>query len=139
MGETVILRGPRGDGLRFASLRPWIHAVVCAASVDERGTNHAARSGAQAPDREGHAERHRDDTGAQGTHRSDARLRGSASTDAPHHSLGQEALERVARSSRSHPGSRIRWRRSRGVGDSCRVLQAATQGLNEQISGGSQA
>jgi DNA-binding MarR family transcriptional regulator len=49
---------------------------------------------------------------------------------------GKKLLKRVARSNRSHPGSRIRWRRSRGVGDSSSCVQAATQRLNEHISGG---
>src|ERR1700691_6568285 len=72
-----------------------------------RRTNDAARSGAHAPDREGHAERDRGDIGAQGSRRSNAGLRGPTSTDASHHPFGHEALERVARSYRRHPGSCI--------------------------------
>src|SRR5712671_3587424 len=88
VGEAIVLRIPRGDGLSFASLRPWVDAVVCAVSVGERRTNDAARSGAHAPDRECHTERDCYDTGAQGSCRSNARLRGSTSTDASHHPLG---------------------------------------------------
>ena len=79
-------------------------------------------------------------SGAQRSRRSNARLRGSASTDASHHPLGHEALEIEL----PDPTELILAVAFDGADPAelaiaRRVLQAATQRLNQHISGGNQA